>query len=173
MEIVDNNPLICTNQFSVPSPLATLILIAVSPLIDAGLLLEPPVVQTNLAVENLDEFLGFDATISSEPQSFGSVGVSTVISAIQTPARVEDLDDLYEERYGRSFYVRRAEQGIWDTQEVAGKPHAAYRLRIAPDNPSSLLTVQVMADLDGKLGSAQVIHAFNVMNGFEETAGIL
>jgi N-acetyl-gamma-glutamylphosphate reductase len=36
----------------------------------------------------------------------------------------------------------------------------------------SLLTVQVMIDRNGKGGAAQVVHAFNVMNGFEESLGI-
>jgi len=172
VEIVDNNPMVCADSFAVPSPLSTLIAIAVDPIREAGLLIEEPVVQTNLNGPDPEPFLGYSVTVSTDTLDFGSVGVATVIAAIRTPDRLEDLDDLYEERFGRSFYVRRAEGADWDTKLVAGQAFAAYRLRIAPDEPFSLLTIQVMSDLNGKLGSAQVVHAFNVMNGFEETLGI-
>ena len=103
---------------------------------------------------------------------FGTVVAATVISAIQTPDRLEDLDDLYEEAFGRSFFVRRDEASEWDVKLVKSKPHSLYRMRISPDKPQSLLTVQVMADKDGKCGAAQVVHCMNVMAGFEETLGI-
>ena len=55
---------------------------------------------------------------------------------------------------------------------VRGKPFAVYRLRFAPDESKSLLTVQVMADSRGKCGAGQVVHALNVMCGFEESLGV-
>jgi N-acetyl-gamma-glutamylphosphate reductase len=55
---------------------------------------------------------------------------------------------------------------------VAGKPFSAYRLRVVPDEPNSLLTVRLLSDPLGKCGAAQVVHAMNVMCGFEESLGI-
>jgi N-acetyl-gamma-glutamylphosphate reductase len=47
-----------------------------------------------------------------------------------------------------------------------------YRLRVTPNDNASLLTIQVLADRDGKCGAAQVVHMMNVMAGFEETLGL-
>jgi len=68
--------------------------------------------------------------------------------------------------------VTRPDGQAWDPSLVARKAAAAYRLSFAADDPTSLLTVRIMADKDGKCGSAQVVHAMNVMCGFEETLGI-
>ena len=100
------------------------------------------------------------------------VVAATVVVAIKTPERLEEVDEMYEERYGHSFYVRRDEESTWHVSLVKDKPHALYRLRIAPDQPASLLTIQVMADLNGKCGAAQVVHAMNIMAGFEESLGL-
>ena len=179
VELMDNNPLVCADQASVPDAASTLGLIALGPLVRAGLLSERPTVLVNRPAERsiLDAFLAKEgwqhgATLSSEEMDFGSVVAATVISAINTPARLEDLDDLYEEAFGRSFFVRRDEDSEWDVRLVKGRPHALYRMRISPDHPQSLLTIQVMADQDGKCGAAQVVHCMNVMAGFEETLGL-
>jgi N-acetyl-gamma-glutamylphosphate reductase len=100
------------------------------------------------------------------------VVVATVIAAIQTPPRLQDIDDLYEERFGRSFFVQRQDSGDWDVKLVLGTQNAVYRLRIAPDEPQSLLTIQVMADENGKCGAGALVHAMNVMAGFEESLGL-
>ncbi|MFX9858936.1 hypothetical protein ABTP71_18620, partial [Acinetobacter baumannii] len=81
------------------------------------------------------------------------------------------LASLFDECYQRAFFVGAAE--TWDTREVAGKPHAVYHLRLTPgQEQTSLLTVQVMADREGKCGAAQIVHKLNVMCGLEETLGI-
>lgn len=179
VELIDNNPLVCADEASVPDAASTLALIALGPLIRAGLLVESPTMMTNLAVNQptLDAFLAKELwnegiTVSTESFDFGSVAVATVMAAIRTPDRLKDVDDLYGEAFGRSFFVRRDEESAWDTSLVARKPHAAFRLRISPDAPNSLLTVQVMADLNGKCGACQVVHCMNVMAGLEETLGI-
>lgn len=179
VELMDNNPLVCADIVSVPDPASTLALIALGPLVRAGLLAEAPTMLLNVDAETdlVNAFLAKEGwlegvTVASETMDFGSVVAATVIAAIQTPERLQDLDDLYGEFYGRSFFVRRDEDSDWDTKLVTGQPHAVFRLRIAPDQPHSLLTVQVMADGEGKCGAAQVIHCMNVMAGFEETLGI-
>ena len=79
---------------------------------------------------------------------------------------------IFSSAFSRSATARRAEDGAWDTALVSGRPWAAYRLRLTPGDGTSLLTVQTMADKDGKCGAAQVVHAMNVMAGFEETLGV-
>lgn len=111
-------------------------------------------------------------TLVGEEADLGGAVAATVICAVRTPERLEDLDDLYEERYGRTFYMRRDESAEWHVNLVLGQPFALYRLRIAPDEPNSLLTIQIMADAEGKCGAAQLVHAMNVMCGFEESLGL-
>jgi len=179
VEMMDNNPLVCTDSASVPDAGSTLALIALGPLVRAGLLVEPPTVMTNFPAEAdlIGRFLDREGwsqgvTYALEPIDLDPVFVASVISAIKTPARLEDIDDLYEEAYGRSFFVRREEESAWDVGLVHSKAFAAYKMRIAPDEPNSLLSIQVMADKDGKCGAAQVVHCMNVMAGFEGTLGI-
>lgn len=83
-----------------------------------------------------------------------------------------ELDGLYEEAYGRSFFVRQAEEGDWDTRLVRGYDHAVYRLRLSPGEERAVLTVQAMGDFGGKLGAGQVVHVMNVMAGLEEGLGL-
>jgi hypothetical protein len=179
VELMDNNPLVCADTASVPDAASTLALIALGPLVRAGLLAESPTVLVNVPGDAalLGAFLAKEgwphgATLASEEMDFGTVCAATVIAAILTPDRLEDIDDLYEEAYGRSFFVSRDEESEWDVKLVKNQPFALFRLRIAADNPQSLLTVQVMADQNGKCGPAQVVHCMNVMAGFEETIGI-
>jgi len=179
VELMDNNPLVCADEASVPDPAATLGLIALGPLIRAGLMVEPPVLQFSFEVDFQPlaaeiAAWGWDGEIiaTAEAQELGDVLSLNALVEIDTPADWNAIDDLFHESYGRSFFVRESAGGDWDTQLVAGKPWAVYRLRITPDEPRSLLTIQVMADRDGKCGSAQAIHAFNVMAGFEESLGL-
>ncbi len=179
VELTDNNPLVCADAFSVPSPASTLAVLAMGPLAEAGLIAERPVMLVNVDSDE-DELAAFLATYgwrdgaltSYEPMDLSGVVAASVICSVPTPERLEDLDDLFEERYGRSFFVRRSDEEAWDTKMVAGKPHAAYRLRVSPDEPNSLLTIQIMADCNGKCGAGQIVHAMNVMCGFEESLGI-
>lgn len=179
VELIDNNPMVCADEFSVPSPAATLGLISLGPLAAAGLIVERPTMLVNVETEE-DELSAFlepmgwseGVTVAGEPTDLGGAVAATVICAVKTPDRMEDLDDLFDERYGRSFYVRHDEASEWHASLVIGKPHALYRLRISPDEPYSLLTVQTMASRQGKCGAAQIVHALNVMCGFEESLGI-
>ncbi len=179
VELMDNNPLVCADSLSVPDAGSTLALIAIGPLIRAGILVEAPVLMYSFEVveATIDSYLEsmewpHGASVHLDFQDLGSVVALNAMAIIQTPARLEDIDDLYAEAYGRSFFVRREESETWDTALVADRPHAVFRLRISPDEPNSLLTIQVMADRDGKAGAAQIVHAMNVMAGFEESLGI-
>lgn len=180
VELLDNNPLVCADDVSVPDPASTLALIAVGPIALAGLVVEAPTMIVNMRAE--EEFVNHyltsagwteGATLHTDPQEGIRVAAATVITKIQTPEAWSDIDDLYEERFGRSFYVRREEDRPWNSSLVEGTPNALYNLRYTPgDGGESLLTVQVMADLGGKCGPGQIVHAMNVMAGFEESLGI-
>lgn len=180
VELMDNNPLVCADEASVPSAAGTLALVALGPVIRAGILAEPPVLLFSFpeaaegSSERWLETVGWSggAEIAVEPVELGSVRAVTAIAAIASPDDPLELAELYDEAFGRSFFVHRDEVSEWDAALVAGSPFAKYRLRFTPDTPTGLLTVRVIADIDGKLGAAQLVHAMNVMSGFEESVGI-
>lgn len=179
LEIMDNNPLVCADSMSVPTAGATLAMIALGPLAAGGLIVESPTIVTTepldeAEVDALMEPLGWfgGCYVHVEPQPTGTVAAATVMVAIRTPDEPDDVDELFEERYGRTFFVRRDETSAWDVDLVSGRPFALYRLRFAPDEGTSLLTVRVIADRGGKGGAAQVVHAMNVMAGLEESLGV-
>jgi hypothetical protein len=178
VELIDNNPLVCATDFSLPSAGGTLATIALGPLLRSSLVCEPPAILLNfeepetailktLATLNWED----GATIELMPADLGGILAATVMAVIPTPTDPEEIGDVFDEAFGRSFYVRH-EEGDWHVNAVAGRPYAKYKLRLVPDEPTSLLTVQTMADRSGKCGAAQVVHAFNVMCGFEESLGI-
>lgn len=181
-ELVDNNPLVCSDRFAVLDAAETLLHIGLAPLLQAGLVTHSISMMTNQEIDQdeaearLGTLYGLapDAlAVHVEPVDLGSVASATILIPIRTPEDLEEIDALFEECYGRSYFVRRWEDGEWDTKDVAGQPHALYRLRISPEEGTSLLTVLVMADLQGKAGAAQMVHALNIMDGWEETLGIV
>lgn len=179
VELMDNNPMVCGDEVSVPGPVGTLALIAFGPLIRAGLLVEAPVMQVAGAPvdETVDAFLGrFDwadgCAVSYGEEDFGGVVAANCVAVVRTPSDWSEIDDLYRESYAHSFYVREESEREWDTSLVKGRDYACYRLGYSPGDETSLLTVQVMADKDGKCGAAQAVHALNVMCGFEECEGV-
>lgn len=179
IELMDNNPLVCADRVRVPKPSATLALVALGPILRAGIVRESPALIASFPVADAEVnealgTLGWDlgAAITSGDVDLGSVRGLNAIASIHTPAKLSDLDDIYEEAYGRSFFVRRDEDSEWFPPIAEGKPHALFRLRVTPGEEVSLLTIQTLADIHGKLGTGQIIHTLNVMAGFEETLGV-
>lgn len=179
VELIDNNPLVCADVVSVPDPASTLALIAFGPLIRTGLLTEPPVFQTNAPgnTELVEAFLAafgwpHGVAASFENLKMGSVWAAQCGAIIHTPESLDEIDEIFEEAYGRSFYIRKVDEDNWTPDLVRHTPRAVYRIRITPETPRSLLTIQVMGDQEGKLGGAQIVHAMNVMAGFEESLGL-
>jgi len=178
VELMDNNPIVCADSLAVPSPAATLAMVALGPLASASLIADVPTIVTNVAAD--DEVAAYLATagwdegaiLHHEPVDLGSVVAATIMVPIQTPEDLDEIDALYAERFGRSFFVQRDEESEWDPQLVRGTPRAVYRIRIAPENPISLLTIRVLADTNGKAGATQLVHAMNVMAGYEESLGV-
>ena len=180
MELMDNNPVVCADTVSVPGPHATLISIALGPILRAGLVLADPVIHASQTPDEPNDImahlenLGWNdsATLAVDETDFQNVLVVNVMVEVPLMDDYDQIDELYDEAYGRSFYVRRTESETWDTELVTGRPYAAYRLRLTVGESNALLTVQVMADRDGKAGACQVLHALNVMVGNEECLGI-
>lgn len=179
VEMMDNNPMVCADAMSVPSPAATLALVALGPAAKAGILLDSPTVISNLDCDSaeLSDWLETagpvsDVVTSPEEIELDGVGFMTAVAPVKIEAEPGEIDDLYEECFGRSFFVRRDESSDWDPRLVRGMPFAVYRLSLAAEAGSGLLSVRAMADLNGKLGADQVVHAMNVMAGFEESLGL-
>ena len=174
VEIIDNNPLVCADSASVPGPAETLLWIAAAPLARAGWLTDSPVFACTEPCDedSLDRemsFMGFEGGVAShhEPVENGPLGYATLMAAIPGEIHGLQVRELFEECYGRAFFVRMTQD--WQPEAVIGQPHALVRWSLTPDEPQSLLKVQVVADRSGKLGAAQLIHCFNVMCGFEES----
>ncbi|ARU40337.1 hypothetical protein CCB80_03960 [Armatimonadetes bacterium Uphvl-Ar1] len=180
VELADNNPLVCADFFSVPGPVATLGLIGLGPLVRAGLVLDDPVVQISFDRDAIDLAAGLqemgwrgDVVLHVDVQEgLGSVLAAVCMAEIAVMDDYSELDELFHEAYGRSFFVREADALLWDAEQVRGKDHACYTLRVSPFEDRALVTVLVMADRDGKCGAAQLVHAMNVMCGFEESLGL-
>ncbi|HSI72906.1 MAG TPA: hypothetical protein VK934_06990 [Fimbriimonas sp.] len=177
MELMDNNPVVCADVVAVPPPASTLALIALGPLAWAGLLTERPVVVgVSPAPEDIHPWMataGWASGVTTEvyPGEENKVVSVAGIGVIATPENWDDIDELYDERFARSFYVRRVED--WRPDIALGQPYAAYHIQCTDGDGQSLVRVSVAADLHGKCGAAQVVHAMNVMAGFEESQGIL
>jgi N-acetyl-gamma-glutamylphosphate reductase len=180
MELMDNNPLVCADIVRVPSPAATLALIALGPIMRAGIVAEPPAIIASFPVDEADiaealTTVGWEqgAMITSGDVDLGTVRGLNVIAAIHAPEDLGEIDEIYEEAYGRSFFVLRDEDSTWAPRIAAGRPEARFCLRITPGSNVSLLTIQTFADINGKLGAGQAVHTLNVMAGFEETLGVV
>lgn len=180
VELMDNNPLVCSDAAWVPDAASTLLLIGFGPIAQAGIAIEPPSIQTNAPID--DDLIEIalksvdwheEVTAIHQEQDLDGIYAMTVISKFKNPGSWDDLDDLFDERYSRSLFVRKDDESEWSTALVKDKPWAVYRLRLTQGEEFSLLTCQVMADPNGKCGSAQIIHMMNVMCGFEESVGIL
>jgi N-acetyl-gamma-glutamylphosphate reductase len=179
VELMDNNPLVCCDRASVPGAVATLALVALGPLARAGLILEEPVMQVGGADDDgtVPGFLaregwGGGVAVSVGDEDLKGAVAANVVAMVPTPGDWGEIDELYRECYAHSFYVRESSEGVWDAGMVIGRPHACYRLSRTAGEGTSLLTVQAMADRDGKCGAAQMVHAMNVMCGFEESLGL-
>ncbi|MCW5946701.1 MAG: hypothetical protein KIT74_06690 [Fimbriimonadales bacterium] len=180
VELMDNNPLVCADRASCPGPAATLALVGLGPLIRAGLVVERPSILFSFDAdyEEVDAALAAmgwpdGATCAGDPIALGGVVSATCLSAIRIPMDAEEIDELFEEAYGRSFFVRRTELDAMNPDQLRGMPYAEYALALTEgEGGLGLLRVQVLADINGKCGAAQLVHLFNVMSGFEEDLGI-
>ncbi|MFN7172426.1 MAG: hypothetical protein ACK4P3_06545 [Fimbriimonadaceae bacterium] len=177
IEIIDNNPLVCTDEAWVPVGADTCALIALSPLALTGLIAAAPaLVSTSEFTSDLPLWLtdiGIDdpVAVQIEPMDLGTVVAVTALVAVRQELSVDQLRDMYAERYEGSFFVHEARDS-WDTSLVAGTASAYYDLSVTPGDGDCLVKIRVIADANGKCGAAALIHMMNVMCGFEESLGV-
>lgn len=179
VELVDNNPMVCADEFILPSIGASLALIALGPVALTDIIVESPTIIANVVLNDSEIALalaemGWTGGVVTHHEELPGVNVAatTVMVAIRSPESLDEIREAFDERFGRSFYVKESVQEPWDQGLVFAKPEARYRLSLALDTPNSLLTIRVVADYNGKVGAGQVIHAMNVMCGFEESLGV-
>lgn len=178
-ELMDNNPLVCAAEAACPGPAATLALIAAGPLARAGLLRERPAFAFSFdenfsEAEHALETCGWHegAICAGSPADLGTCLSVGCLAEIVFPGEAE-LESLFEEAYGRSFFVRRHKDATWSPDLVAGEPFALYRWQTSPaEGGAAVLRVDVIADIEGKCGAAQLVHMLNIMACFEEDTGI-
>ena len=179
-ELMDNNPLVCADAAACTGPAATLAAIALNPLAKAGLLQESPAIVFSFEGD-LDEV---DRILASEGWNSGAFCTSTddelngccpaaAFASIKLPADESEIDALYEECFGRSFFVRRHQGDDWSPELVRDKPFAVYNLLLTPgEDGLAVLRIDALADSNGKCGAAQLVHMLNIMAGFEEDLGL-
>lgn len=179
VELMDNNPLVCTDDAWIPDIAGTLLLAAFGPIALSGLVLEAPSVLTNApivaaAIESSLESIAWTegVTLAAVPDDMGDVYALTCLAKVAQPEDWEELDDIYEERYQKALYIRRDESSEWTPDLVRGKNEIVYRLRLTLGEGEGLLSIMVLADKNGKCGPKGAIHMMNVMCGFEESLGI-
>jgi hypothetical protein len=177
-EFMDNNPMVCADTIGLPSPSVHLALLALSPIIDSGLVVDSPALVISEEIDEDELSFGLaqcgwtqGCAVAVEPMPLNGVIAATAIVAIRTPSHPAEIDEIYEERFGRSFYVRPSSEA-WTSDSVRGTQFARYRTSLALETGTSLLTIKAMADAQGKLGPAGWIHAMNVMANLEESVGI-
>ncbi len=180
LELMDNNPIVCADDISIPSLAASLFLITLGPLLLSGLVVEPPSFVTNLNCHGTDlaravRSVGWDdeVDIMTEAVHVGGIALATGIAVIQSVSDPEELAEFYLERFGKSPLIRMEGSTEWSPQLVEGKPLAIYRITVNPDEPTSLVSVKAMVDFTGAFQAAQMVTAMNVMYGFEDEMGLV
>lgn len=181
-ELMDNNPIVCASRVIVPSPAVTLAWVALGPACKAGFVLadesSPPVVLRFAGLEREDlgsalQTVGWTNGTQVEWRGGPLEHVATLDALLPFDDLVQpdEIADAYDEAFGRSFFVRRVSPCEWLPHRVLGSPRAEYWLEIVPSS-APMLRVGVAADRRGKLGGAQLVHALNIMCGWEESTGL-
>lgn len=165
IELFDNNPIVCAETVCVPSPAATLALLAIDPLCKAGLA-EGTIHVSCSSEGSVDDIEPFLAALGDRV----SVKLSSPITAVEGRLAVEvrlprsmpedELEDLYDETFGRSMLVMR---------EPAQHPLAAsYKAHTVEGG----VAIRFESSEQGKAGAAQAVQVLNVMAGFEDSLGL-
>lgn len=198
VELVDNNPLVCATAASIPTPAGTLALIALGPVCLAGAALRPPILQLNMPAANAELVATLRATAPldqlrlitpNEDRTVGAFvegglfgrgvlaqGLLAAQAAVDVPSSygLAEVISMFDERFGRSFYVRRdTSTGFFKPDALLGKPYASYRVGTSKGASETRVLIEVAADPAGKPGAAGLIHAMNVMAGLEESLGLV
>lgn len=163
IELFDNNPIVCAERVCLPTPVATLALLAIDPLCKAGLAQGSVKLSctSECAPDDIEPFLAaLGDRVSVEIfADLDCVGVAVEVS-FPFKGASEELLNLYDGAYERTMLVMRA-PGV--------HPLAAVYSASVSDGSAK---VRFESKPEGKAGAAQVIQALNVMAGFEDSLGI-
>jgi hypothetical protein len=172
-ELMDNNPLVCADEASVTGAAASLVMVALGPLARAELIASMPAIALNfgLATDEIDIALageGWDGgTVIATEDGYADVLRAECICEIRVPDSIEDIGALYDECFGRSFFVREG------SAPASGEAYASYALQVEDHGAGTALAkVTAAAAREGKCGAGGLVHMFNVMCGFEESLGV-
>lgn len=189
-ELMDNNPLVCADRASCPGRAATLALIGLGPSAKAGLLSQKPSCVFSFEAEEEGQTVGISAfeevdraletvgwsggvICAEDPVDYGGCVLASCFLEVSPGVTEEEIKALYDEVFGRSFFVRRVESwGEAVVEVVLGKPFALYHVGLHEGAGGSVGRVQVAADALGKAGEEQLVHLMNIMAGFEEDLGL-
>lgn len=165
VEVIDNNPMVCCDDFATPGPMATVALLALAPAARASMLGSP--VRLAFSHDPEPSLSGFldEAGISQWHGEASGGGKVCRASARFTPSQGSsrsDLEAAYAEYYDRAFFVRTGQA------DPTGSASGYVWLKFDGDD----VLASAAADAQGKAGAAQVVHAFNVMCGFVESLGV-
>lgn len=169
LELVDNNPFVCADVASAPSAGVALAMIALGPLLRTGVVVGAPSLLSNVAVDaaELDDharLLGWSGGIALEVADAQPWLEARANAGLAPGTEQADVDELYSEAFGRSFFVERVGPG--NLLPVA-PPVARFSMERVGDG----IRVTVACHPEGKCGPAGWVQAFDVMCGFEETLG--
>ena len=172
-ELMDNNPLVCADFASVTSAAGSLALITLGPLAKAEMLINRPAIAYNFEVSDLDEV---DAALATEGwldgaaiagmDEYSEILAAEAIAEIPSSVTEGDLADLFDECFGRSFFVRSG-KGVGQ-----GDAHAVFSFGVEPYLETTMFKCVAQSSAAGKCGAAGLVHMFNVMSGYEESLGI-
>lgn len=172
-ELMDNNPLVCADEASVTGAAASLVMVALGPLAKAELISSMPAIALNFgpATDEIDTALageGWDGgSVIATEDGDSAVLITECICEIRVPDLIEDIGALYDECFGRSFFVRKG------LHPSAGDAYASYALDVEDHRDGTALAkVTATAFREGKCGAGGLVHMFNVMCGFEESLGV-
>ncbi len=122
--------------------------------------------------QTLSAVAGFDVELTFVPHLVPMIrGIETTLYAKQSGAAIDDLHQLYVERYANEPFVDVLPQGVMpETRTVKG----ANTCRISVFRPQDGDTIVVSSVIDNlvKGAAGQAIQNMNIMFEFEETTGL-
>ena len=126
-----------------------------------------PEIEQGLAIANQDESLSLTFVPHLTPMIRG---IHATLYT-QTPAKLTDIQTLYEEYYINDTFVNILEQQIApDTRNVRGSNYCQIGL-FKPQEKNTLVILSVIDNLV-KGAAGQAVQAMNINYGFEETLGL-
>lgn len=168
-ELIDNNPIVCCDEFSLPSPFAHALSLVAGPMSLSGIPTLVQAVASNLSSNNEsdkafleDIYLDTTRTLLTDRAGTESDILEAVLR-IPEDIHLEEIIAIFRQRYDGAFLI---------SGESLPFPGATFSL--AKWNlDEGTFTVRIDSPVNGKFGAAGQVHALNVMMGYDEGLGLL